>query len=124
MPIHHIGTSHGDTVLSPNIEAFHPIVTAVLLKFKQGITPADVEKIRKSLHALPSQIPAIRDVKVGTKIKHPFDHDFDEGVIFVFDDEDALKNDYSPHKAHRDYQEFTAPYVQGRLCTLPALASG
>lgn len=39
--------------------------------------------------------------------------DFSLGVIFVFKDEDALK-EYIPHKAHRDYQAYTAPYVEGR----------
>ncbi|KAF8550809.1 hypothetical protein OG21DRAFT_1446074 [Imleria badia] len=91
-----------------------PIHHIVLLKFKRGITPADIEKVRTSLHALPSQIPAISSIKAGHKIKHPLDHDFDEGVIFVFKDEDALK-DYMPHKAHRDYQAYTAPYIEDKL---------
>ncbi|KAF8120584.1 hypothetical protein EV363DRAFT_1369257 [Boletus edulis] len=91
-----------------------PIHHIVLLKFKRGVTPADVEKVRSSLHALPSQIPAISSVVAGKKIKHPMDQDFDEGVIFVFKDEAALK-DYKPHKAHRDYQEYTAPYIEDKL---------
>jgi len=91
--------------------AIHHIV---LLRFKSGITPADVEKVRASLHALPSQIPAISSLKAGKKIKHPLDHDFDEGVIFVFKDDDALK-DYIAHKTHRDYQEYTAPYIEDKL---------
>lgn len=70
------------------------------------------------------------------------DHDFDEGsvyllpssdserlimdrhdlgVIFIFDNEDALRKSYSPHKAHLDYQEYTAPYIQGRSPVLPAV---
>ncbi|KAG8214441.1 hypothetical protein J3R82DRAFT_9464 [Butyriboletus roseoflavus] len=92
-----------------------PIHHIILLKFKQGITPADVAKVRASLHALPSQIPAISGIKAGTKIKHPMDHDFDEGVIFIFNDEDALRKGYAPHKAHTDYQAYTAPYIEDKL---------
>lgn len=81
MAVHHIGTSDTDT--RPRVHRYpehsaFPFGT-VLLKFKRGITPTDIEKVRASLHALPSQIPAISSFKAGKKIKHPLDHDFDEG---------------------------------------------
>ncbi|KAG9315943.1 hypothetical protein JVU11DRAFT_3595 [Chiua virens] len=92
-----------------------PIHHIVLLKFKQGIAPADVEKVKASLRALPSLIPAISGVKAGHKLKHPFDHGFDEGVIFVFKDEDALKKGYVPHKEHQDHVARSEPYVEDKL---------
>ncbi|KAF9221002.1 hypothetical protein BS17DRAFT_786338 [Gyrodon lividus] len=92
-----------------------PIHHIVLLKFKQGVSPVDIEKVRQSLHSLGSKIPAISGVKAGKKVYHPLDHGFDEGVIFVFKDEEALMNDYIPHQAHRDYQAYTEPYIEDKL---------
>ncbi|KIJ64493.1 hypothetical protein HYDPIDRAFT_28434 [Hydnomerulius pinastri MD-312] len=91
-----------------------PIHHIVLLKFKQGLPPADIEKVKSSLFSLPSKIPAISGAKYGTTIHHPLCHGFDTGVIFVFKDEDALRNGYMPHKAHTDYQGETAPYIDGQ----------
>ena len=36
------------------------------------------------------------------------------GVIFIFNDEDALRKGYAPRKAHTDYQAYTDPYIEGR----------
>ncbi|KIK92057.1 hypothetical protein PAXRUDRAFT_13454 [Paxillus rubicundulus Ve08.2h10] len=91
------------------------LVQIVLLKFKQGVSPEDIDKFRHNLHSLGSKIPAISAVKAGRVIRHPLDHGFDEGVIFVFKDEAALKNDYIPHQAHRDYQAFSEPYIEDKL---------
>ncbi|KAF9242553.1 hypothetical protein BU15DRAFT_72670 [Melanogaster broomeanus] len=97
MPIHHVGS------------------LTVLLKFKQGVSPEDVELVKRSLYSLPSKIPAISEMKAGNRLPHRFDHGFDEGVIFIFKDEDALRNGYAPHQAHLDHQVNTDPYVEDKL---------
>lgn len=76
MTVHHISTSEHGHCRELGTDFHYPVV---LLKFKQGITPTDIEKVRMSLHGLPSRIPAISGIKAGHKIKHPLDHDFDEG---------------------------------------------
>ncbi|KIJ64494.1 hypothetical protein HYDPIDRAFT_28435 [Hydnomerulius pinastri MD-312] len=96
-----------------------PIHHTVLLKLKQGVSLADIEKVKSSLFSLPSKIPAFTSAKAGKTIPHALDHGFDTGVIFEFKDEDALMNGYMPHKAHTDYAEETAQYIEGQSCIQP-----
>ncbi|KAI9568588.1 stress responsive A/B barrel domain-containing protein [Boletus coccyginus] len=98
----------------PSISTTMAIYHIILLKFKQNVSTADRENARAGLLALPSQIPAISSIKTGRKIKHPLDRDFDHGIIFVFNDEDALKS-YADHKAHRDFLELAAPFTEDKL---------
>ncbi|KAH7914252.1 hypothetical protein BJ138DRAFT_1144184 [Hygrophoropsis aurantiaca] len=86
----------------------------VLLKYKPDTTNDEKLKVKESLTALPSQIPAISGMVAGDIIYNPLGHGFDEGVIFLFENEEAL-NQYRPHKAHTDYQAFTAPFITDKL---------
>jgi len=92
-----------------------PIHHIFLFKYKADIVPADVEKVREALRSLPSLVPSIVELKAGKKIKHPLDQDFDDGVILVLKDEDALKDFISTVKTNSEYQASMKPYIQDML---------
>ncbi|KAH7914253.1 stress responsive A/B barrel domain-containing protein [Hygrophoropsis aurantiaca] len=82
----------------------------VLLKYKPEVTVDDIQEVKTRLAALPSQIPAISSLITGAAVSNPLDRGFGEGIIFVFEDEEAL-NVYRPHKAHTDYQQFVSQFI-------------
>ncbi|KAG1829752.1 stress responsive A/B barrel domain-containing protein [Suillus variegatus] len=87
----------------------------VLYKFKPEVTPEQKQGVRDSVSALLSQIPAIQSIITGETVYNHLGHGFDEGVIFLFENEAKL-NEYRSHKAHIDYQEVAKPLTQGRSC--------
>ncbi|KAH7922027.1 hypothetical protein BV22DRAFT_1071156 [Leucogyrophana mollusca] len=101
------------------IDTYLPSITLmihhiVLLKFKPETTQDEIRRTKEILAALPSQIPSISGFIGGSTVPNSLAHGFHEGVIFVFENEDAL-NLYRPHKAHTDYQQTTAPWITDKL---------
>ncbi|KIK47188.1 hypothetical protein CY34DRAFT_799541 [Suillus luteus UH-Slu-Lm8-n1] len=86
----------------------------VLYKFKPEATPEQRQSVKDSVNALPSQIPAIQSLVTGETVFNPLGHGYDAGVIFLFESVAKL-NEYRPHKAHIDYQAFSAPYIDDKL---------
>ncbi|KAG1906499.1 uncharacterized protein F5891DRAFT_1181912 [Suillus fuscotomentosus] len=104
----------------------------ILYRFKPEATQEQRQSVEDSARSLASQIPAIQGIVAGKTVYNPLGHGFDIGtaslivsttrminktalgVIFLF--ESAVKLDeYRPHKAHIDYQAFTAPYLEDKL---------
>ncbi|KAG1774855.1 hypothetical protein EV702DRAFT_1121463 [Suillus placidus] len=86
----------------------------VLYKFKPEATPEQRQSVKDSAAALASQIPAIQSLVSGETVFNPLGHGYDAGVIFLFESVVKL-NEYRPHKAHLDYQAFSAPYIEDKL---------
>lgn len=86
----------------------------VLFTFKPEVTPEQRQSVKDCISALPSQIPAIQSLVTGETVFNPLGHGYDEGVIFLFESV-AMLNEYRPHKAHLDYQEFARPFMQDLL---------
>jgi len=91
-----------------------PIHHIVLLKYKEGTSASDKEAVRKRLFELKDLISHISDLKKGTALPNPMAQGFDDGVIMVFENEEALEK-YRPHEAHRSYQAWTAQFVADKI---------
>lgn len=86
----------------------------VLYKFKPEATSEQRQSVKDSANALGSQIPAIQSLTTGETVYNALGHGYDAGVIFLFESVAKL-NEYRPHKAHLDYQAFSAPYIEDKL---------
>ncbi|EGN98680.1 hypothetical protein SERLA73DRAFT_181264 [Serpula lacrymans var. lacrymans S7.3] len=86
----------------------------VLYKLLPEATEENLESIKNEVRLLGVKIPQIKEVKVGHSIFNPLGQGFDDGVIFVFDNEDDL-NAYRVHEAHISYQQFSGPYLKDKL---------
>lgn len=84
---------------------------AVLFKFKDGSTPADVKKVEDAFRALPSKIKQIKSFEWGKNnspegLNQGFTHCF--FVTFKNEKDRAV---YLPHPAHQDFVEILKPHL-------------
>ncbi len=84
---------------------------AVLFKFKDTSSAADVKKVEDAFRALPSQIKEIADFEWGTNnspenINQGFTHLF--FVTFQSEQDRAV---YLPHPAHKAFVEVLKPHL-------------
>ncbi len=84
---------------------------AVLFKFKDTSTPADVKNVEDAFRALPSKIKEIADFEWGTNnspenINQGFTHLF--FVTFKSEQDRAV---YLPHPAHKAFVEVLKPHL-------------
>ncbi|KZT27382.1 hypothetical protein NEOLEDRAFT_137516 [Neolentinus lepideus HHB14362 ss-1] len=87
----------------------------VLVKFEPGVTEEKIKAWKVLASQLPSKIPEIKKLEVGTKIPHQFDRGWDDGIIFHFDNEIDLKT-YLPHPDHLAYMQACSGTIADRLC--------
>jgi hypothetical protein len=88
----------GTTDKSPNERQ---LKHALFLKFKDGVSKAEIKDLEDSLAKLPSQIDAIKAFEWGTN-NSPETHDegFTHAFLFTFDDAKGLKT-YADAPAHK-----------------------
>jgi len=84
----------------------------VLLKFKDGTTPEQVQAIEKAFRLLPAEVEEIRDFEWGTdmsveKLAAGYTHCF----LVTFDTPDA-RDAYLPHPAHQDFGKQLKPILE------------
>lgn len=79
-----------------------------------GVPESDKEAVRKRLFELKDLIPHMSDMKKGTTLPNPMAKGYDEGVIMIFENEEALQK-YRPHEAHTSYQAWTAQYLADKI---------
>ncbi|MFM9057928.1 MAG: Dabb family protein [Planctomycetaceae bacterium] len=89
----------------------------VLFKFKDGSTPADVEKIVSAFRALPGKIPQIKAFEWGTDVSpegksQGFTHCF----LVTFAAE-ADRDAYLPHPAHQEFVSIVKSHVD-KVCVV------
>ena len=70
----------------------------VFMKFKAGVTDADIAELEAGLAALPAAISEIREFVFGRDILHS-ERSFDFALVSAFDDLDAMKR-YQVHPNH------------------------
>lgn len=70
----------------------------VVMKFKPGISEADVTRLEQGLDRLPGAIPEILSYDFGRDIVHS-ERSFDFGLVSSFKDLEALKR-YQGHPEH------------------------
>jgi hypothetical protein len=83
----------------------------VLFKFKDGASPADVNKVEDAFSKLPSQIKEIAGYEFGTNnspenLNQGFTHCF-----FVSFKSEQDRSVYLPHPAHQAFVEVLKPHL-------------
>jgi hypothetical protein len=87
----------------------------VLLKFKDGATPAEIQKVESAFAALPSKVDAIYDLEWGTDVsvenlQQGFTHCF---IVSFLSEADRAK--YLPHPAHKEFGQLLGPHLDKAL---------
>lgn len=85
---------------------------AVFFAFKEEATAADIDRVQQAFSALPDQIEAIQDYEWGTNnspegLNKGFTHAF-----FVTFADEAGREEYLPHPAHRAFVEVLQPHLE------------
>ena len=70
----------------------------VFLKFKEGITEAEISGLEKGLSALPAKIPEIKGFQFGRDVVRS-ERSYDLALISDFEDLEAMKR-YQVHPDH------------------------
>lgn len=82
----------------------------VLFAFKPGSTPDDIAAIERAFAALPAQIPAIVDFEWGTDVSIEGKADGFTHCFFVSFADEAGRDAYLPHPAHKAFVELALPH--------------
>lgn len=87
----------------------------VLFKFKEGTTPADIQKVEAAFVALPSKIAEIKDFEWGlNNSPEGLDKGFTHCFFLTFDSEEG-RAVYLPHPAHKAFGKVLGPYLEDVL---------
>jgi hypothetical protein len=70
----------------------------VFMKFKEGITDAEISALLEGLSALPAKIPEIKGFQFGRDIIHS-ERSYDFALVSDFDNLEAMKR-YQVHPDH------------------------
>jgi hypothetical protein len=70
----------------------------VFIKFKEGITEAEISSLEKGLSALPAKIPEIKDFQFGRDVVRS-ERSYDFALVSDFDNMEAMKR-YQVHPDH------------------------
>lgn len=84
---------------------------AVLLKFKDSSTPADIKKVEDAFRGLPAQISEIKDFEWGTNnspenLNQGYTH-----LFFLSFENEAGRATYLPHPAHKAFGKVLGPHL-------------
>ncbi len=76
------------------------VTSIVLLKIKEEASKEAVENYYKKLYELKEKIPGIVSISGGANIpSQQRNKGFDQGVVMVYEDEEA-RNNYNSHEEH------------------------
>jgi len=70
----------------------------VFMKFKEGITEAEISSLEKGLGALPAKIPEIKGFQFGRDVVHS-ERSYDFALVSDFENMEAMKR-YQVHPDH------------------------
>jgi hypothetical protein len=70
----------------------------VFMKFKKGVTDADIIDLGKGLGALPAAIPEIKGYEFGRDVLHS-ERSYDFALVSAFESMETLKK-YQVHPSH------------------------
>lgn len=71
----------------------------VFMKFKEGVTDAEIEDLARGLGGLPAKIPEIKEYAFGRDLLHT-ERSYDFALVSGFDNLDAMKR-YQVHPEHQ-----------------------
>ena len=87
----------------------------VLFKFKEGTSPADIQKVEAAFASLPSKIAEIKDFEWGTNNSpEGLDKGFTHCFFLTFDSEEG-RAVYLPHPAHKAFGKVLGPHLEDVL---------
>jgi hypothetical protein len=87
----------------------------VLFKFKEGTSPADIQKVEAAFVALPSKIAEIKDFEWGiNNSPEGLDKGFTHCFFLTFDSEEG-RAVYLPHPAHKAFGKVLGPHLDDVL---------
>ena len=81
----------------------------VLLKFKEGVTPAQVTEVTDAFSALPGKIPEIVEFEWGTDVSVEKKTEGYTHCFFVSFKDEKGRETYIPHPAHADFGKLVGP---------------
>lgn len=83
----------------------------VLFKFKDGTSPADIEKVEIAFNELPNHIIEIKGLEWGiNNSPEGLDQGFTHCFFLSFDDE-AGRATYLPHPKHKEFGGILTPFL-------------
>jgi lysophospholipase L1-like esterase len=87
----------------------------VLFKFKEDVTPEEVDEVTLAFAKLPSKIDAIVDFEWGTDVSvEGKEKGFTHAFVVGFRDE-AGRDEYLPHPAHEEFKKLVGPRLDDVL---------
>lgn len=99
------------TTDNPPKKAARMLRHAVLFKFKDSASPADIKKVEAAFRALPGQIPEIKNLEWGINnspenLNQGFTH-----LFFLSFESEAGRAVYLPHPAHKAFGKVLGPHL-------------
>ncbi len=87
----------------------------VLFSYKEGVGAAEKAELVRRFSGLPALIPAVHAFECGrNNSPEGLARGFEEGFLVTFLNE-ADRDIYLPHPAHKEFVAFIAPYVRDAL---------
>ncbi len=83
----------------------------VLFKFKDGITPDQIQKVIDAFGALPKKIDVIKDFEWGTDVSTENKADGFTHCFFVTFADEKGRDTYLPHPAHKEFGMIVRPVL-------------
>lgn len=83
----------------------------VLFKFKETVTPEEIQEVVENFQALPSKIDTIVEFECGTDVSVENKSDgFTHGFVVTFQNEQGRAT-YLPHPAHQAFVKLAGPRI-------------
>ncbi len=84
----------------------------LLIQFKAGSQPSDIENVKKEFLAIPSNIKGVVSVEWGENDSpENLNRGFTHCVLMTFKDEDS-RNNYLPHPHHEALKKIILPFLE------------
>jgi len=87
----------------------------VLFSFKEEVSQAGRDEVRRRFASLPEKIPLIFSFECGgNNSPEGLAHGYEDGFLVSFRSE-ADRDSYLPHPAHREFGDFAGPLLKDVL---------
>ena len=100
---------------TPSVRVENPMPKVkhiALLKFKEGTSQEQIDKVFEELMDLSESVPGIEDYVTGTNNSpEGLEQGFTHGFVMTFQDATA-RDAYLPHADHERFKNFALPFVE------------
>lgn len=84
----------------------------VLLSFKDGTTPYEMQQVERAARGLPEAIPQIQDFEWGLEMSgRGLNKGFTHAMVFTFDNE-KTRDAYRAHPSHKAFVRLAEPHLE------------